>query len=175
MRNLVGFVLLVLAVGYVAGIPLLLNRDDDPLPPKADAVVVLAGSGDRLTEAEALVSGGIAKNLVISADRGSTDQRRKHLCRSKPKPPGVLCVYSGGITTADEVPTIARVAQRRGWTTIVLVTSRYTLLRADRVFERCGDFRIVEYGVDEPWWRDAVGVPLEWIKLGLSETVRRGC
>jgi uncharacterized SAM-binding protein YcdF (DUF218 family) len=173
MRSLVGVVLLILAVAYIAGIPLLLNRDDDALPPTADAVVVLAGSGDRLAQAEALFSGGVAKNLVISADRKTNDRRRNHLCRTKPA--GVICVYSGAISTADEVPAIARVAEREKWKTIVLVTSRYTLLRADRVFERCGDFRVVEFGVDEPWWRDAVGVPLEWIKLGISETVRRGC
>jgi uncharacterized SAM-binding protein YcdF (DUF218 family) len=173
MRTVVGFVILALALAYIAGIPLFLNRDDDPLPPKADAVVVLSGSGKRLAQAEALVNGGISRTLVISAAASNRDPRRVHLCRSRA--PGVICVNPGGISTADEVQAITRIAERRHWGTIVLVTSRYTLLRAQRVFHRCGTFRVVEYGVDEPWWRDTVGVPLEWIKLGISETVRRGC
>jgi uncharacterized SAM-binding protein YcdF (DUF218 family) len=173
MRRLVGLVALGLILAYAIGIPLFLNRDDDPLPANADAVVVLAGSGERLTKAEALIGGGISKNLVISADRSSHDARRDDLCRSKE--PGVICVYSGPISAADEAQAITRLAERRSWDTIVLVTSRYTLFRAERVFRRCGNFRIVAYGVDEPWWRDAIGVPLEWVKLGISETVRRGC
>jgi len=58
---------------------------------------------------------------------------------------------------------------------VILVTSDYETLRADRAFQRCGDFRVAAYGVDESWWRTAIGIPLEWVKLAVSETARRGC
>ena len=45
----------------------------------------------------------------------------------------------------------------------------------ERAFERCPDLTVVMHGVDEPWWRTAVGIPLEWVKLAVSETVRRRC
>jgi uncharacterized SAM-binding protein YcdF (DUF218 family) len=173
MRRLVGLVVLALIIAYAVGVPLFLNRDDDPLPSSADAVVVLAGSGERLAAGQALIGGGISKTLVISADRSRRDRRRDHLCRSKT--PGVICVYPGPISSADEEQAITRLAERRDWDTIVLVTSRYSLFRVERAFRRCGNFRVVAYGVDEPWWRDAIDVPLEWVKLGIAETVRRGC
>jgi hypothetical protein len=37
------------------------------------------------------------------------------------------------------------------------------------------DAKTTERGVDEPWWRNAIEVPLEWLKLGIAETVRRSC
>jgi uncharacterized SAM-binding protein YcdF (DUF218 family) len=173
MRRFVLICLVVLAAAYVVGIPLFLTRDDDPLPSNADAVVLLAGSEDTLPAAQALVGGGIARMLVVSADRNSRDEKRLQLCRTKPA--GLVCIYPGQVTSFREAPAIASLAQRRGWDTLVLVTSRYHLFAAERALRRCGDFRIVEYGVDEPWWKTTIAVPLEWVKLGLGETVRRGC
>ena len=166
--------LVLLTVAYAVGAPVFLQRDDDPIPASADAVVVLAGGSDeRLSAAEALVGGGIASNLVISSNRGDRGSRRARLCRTKTA--GVICVYPGPYSTVDEEKAIAEVAEQRNWDTVVIVTSRSNLLRAERTFRRCGNFRIVGYGVDEPWWRVAIEVPLEWVKLGVSETVRRGC
>jgi uncharacterized SAM-binding protein YcdF (DUF218 family) len=173
MQRFVLFCLVLLVAAYAVGLPVFMGRDDDPLPKSADAVVVLAGSDERLNAAEALVGGGIAPTLVISADKGRKNARRDRLCRLEE--PAVICVDPGPFGTANEEQAIARLAAERNWDTIVLVTSRYNLFRADRRLRRCGDFRVVEYGVDEPWWRVAIGVPLEWVKLGVSETVRRGC
>jgi hypothetical protein len=173
MRRFLTICLLVLAAAYVIGIPLFLMRDDDPLPSDADAVVVLSGSDRTLPAAQALHGGGIAPTLVVSADRSNRDKKRLHLCRTKPE--GVECLYAGRVTSFQEAPAITALAKRRGWDTVVLVTSRYHLLTAERALRRCGDLRVVEYGVDEPWWRTAIGVPLEWVKLALGETVRRGC
>lgn len=173
MRRFVIVCLVALGAAYLIGIPLFLMRDDDPLPSSADAVVLLSGSDRALPAAQALVGGGIANTLVVTTDRSGRDEKRAQLCRVKAE--GVVCVAPGQVTTFSEAPAIASLAKRRGWDTLVLVTSRYNLYAAERAMQRCGDFRIVEYGVDEPWWRTAIGVPLEWVKLGLGETVRRGC
>jgi uncharacterized SAM-binding protein YcdF (DUF218 family) len=173
MRSFLIVCLVLLGVGYVIGVPVFLQRDDDPLPKSADAVVVLAGSDDRLVAGEALVGGGIAPTLVVSTERSRRNPHRDRLCRLKE--PAVICVYPGRFGTVSEAKAVSRLAAERGWNTVVVVTSRYTLFRADRTLQRCGDYRVVEYGVDEPWWRNAIGVPLEWIKLAVSETVRRNC
>jgi hypothetical protein len=173
MRRFLTICLLGLIAAYAIGIPLFLMRDDDPLPSDADAVIALSGSERALPAAQALHGGGIAPTLVVSADRNDRDKKRLHLCRTKPE--GVECVYAGQVTSFQEASAIAALARRRDWDTVVLVTSRYHRLTAERALRRCGELRVVEYGVDESWWRTAIGVPLEWVKLGLGETVRRGC
>ena len=57
VRRFVIIVAVALGLAYAIGIPAFLERDDDPLPPKADAIVVLAGSENRLPAAEALFEG----------------------------------------------------------------------------------------------------------------------
>ena len=168
---LISFVLLIGL--YAIGAPVFLWRDDDPLPAKADAVVVLEGSDKRIPAARALVDGGIAPLLVVAAERNDRDKARRRLCRSKAE--DVMCVYPGPFAQIGEAQAIAKIAKRRNWDTVVLVTSRYSLLRSDRIFRRCTGFRVVEFGVDEPWWRVTINVPLEWVKLAVAETVRRNC
>ena len=173
MRRFVIIVAVALGLAYAVGIPAFLERDDDPLPPSADAIVVLAGSDNRLPAAQALFDGGLAPTLVVSADRSGHDEQRAKLCRNPPK--GVICVHAGPISTQGEAQAVKELVDRRDWNSLILVTSRYHLFRASRIFRRCVDAKITEHGVDEPWWRNAIAVPLEWIKLGISETVSRGC
>jgi hypothetical protein len=162
-----------LVLGYVVGVPLFLGQDDESLPKGADAVVALAGSEGTLPAAQTLVGGGIAPVLVVSAERNSRDVQRARLCRSKDS--DVICVYGGPFTTSGETQAITNLAERRGWDTIVLVSSDFEQFRLERAFRRCGDFRVATYGVDEPWWNTAIGIPLEWVRLAVSETVRRNC
>lgn len=173
MRRLViiGGVCLLLA--FAIGIPLFLGGGDDSLPRGADAVVALAGSDRTLPAAQTLIGGGIAPVLVVSADRSGRDKKRAALCRKKAKE--VVCVYGGPYTTSGEAQAISRLADQRGWDTIILVSADYEQFRLERAFQRCGDFRIATHGVDEPWWSTAIGIPLEWVKLAVSETVRRSC
>lgn len=173
VRRLVIIVAVALGLAYLIGIPAFLQRDDDPLPPSADAIVVLAGSSNRLPAAEALFNGGLAPTLVVSADRSGHDDQRAALCRKPPK--GVVCIHAGPATTEGEAQAVSELVDQRNWDSLILVTSRYNLFRASTIFERCVNAKITEHGVDEPWWRNAIAVPLEWIKLGVSETVRRGC
>ncbi len=79
------------------------------------------------------------------------------------------------VARKDKAQAVGELAQRRHWNSIILVTSRYHMFRASRIFRRCIDARIAEHGVDEPWWRDGIAVPLEWLKLGIAETIRRNC
>jgi hypothetical protein len=172
MRRFLIIVGVCLVLAFAIGIPLFLG-DDDSLPRGADAVIALAGSDETLPEAQTLVGGGIAPVLVVSAQRNGRDAERAAVCRKKAE--DVVCVYGGPITTSGEVQAISRLAEQRGWDTLILVSADYERFRLQRAFQRCGDFRIATHGVDEPWWSTAIGIPLEWVKLAVSETVRRNC
>ena len=173
MRRFVLVCVIVLAAAYAVGVPLFLLADDDALPEGADAVVVLAGPDNLLPAGQALVGGGIAPTLVVSATRGGRADQRVRFCSSEPE--DVECVYPGPFSTPGEAQAISALAERRGWDTIVLVTAQHERLLAERVFRRCGDVRVAEHGVEQPWWRTVVGIPLEWVKFVIAETVRRGC
>ena len=108
-----------------------------------------------------------------SPPTGAAGTRSARLCRKKAK--DVVCVYGGPYTTSGEAQAISRLADQRGWDTLILVSPDYEQFRLERAFRRCGDFRVATHGVDEPWWSTAIGIPLEWVKLAVSETVRRSC
>ena len=172
MRRFLLVCIVGLAAAWALGALLLLN-DDDSLPADADAVVVLSGSKQSLPAGQALVGGGIAKTLLVSTTRTDSDDRRRRLCRNPPE--DVVCVVGGPFREGGELQAIAKVARNRDWDTVVVVSPSYERVRVDRVLGRCADLRVVGVGVDDPWWRDAIALPLEWVKLGVAETVRRRC
>ncbi len=173
VRRFVIILAVLLGLAYVIGIPAFLQRDDDPLPSRADAIVALSGSDKPLPEAQKLFRRGIAPTLVVSTDRSIVDKNRTTLCKKPPK--GVVCIRPGQLSTFDEARLVNDLVQRNHWQSIVIVAPRYALYRTSRIFGRCVDAKLNEQGADEPWWRNAIEVPLEWIKLGIAETVRRSC
>jgi hypothetical protein len=126
-----------------------------------------------LPEAQKLVRQGLAPVLVVSAERTRQSKERATLCRSHPEQ--VVCVNADPFTASSEQRVIAQLANNRKWKTLVVVTPDYESFRVERAFDRCPGITFVVHDVDEPWWRSAIGVPLEWVKLGVSETVRRDC
>jgi uncharacterized SAM-binding protein YcdF (DUF218 family) len=161
-----------LVAAWVLGV-IVLTGDDDELPNDAGAVIVLAGSEESLPTGQALVGGGIAPVLVVSSERNTDDTRRAGLCRNPPEE--VVCVVAGPFTSGGELQALAKIARARDWSTVVVIAPSYMNLRLDRVFDRCADARVVQVDVDEPWWRDAIAIPLEWVNVAVAETVRRGC
>lgn len=176
MQRLLGYALVTAAVLYGVGALLFLGRDDDPLPSRADAIVVLAGNTSRLPTALRLAEDGVAPVLVVSRDDTGKDPRRKQLCDKPGKRSyEVVCRQAVPFSTRGEARLVAGLAQERGWSSLVVVSSRYHLLRAERLFERCTDAGLAMYGVGESWTTNVVAIPLEWVKLALAETTRRGC
>ena len=87
----------------------------------------------------------------------------------------MICVYPGRSRRGGEAKAIASSRRSAAGTRSFSSRPRYNRSAPSASSQRCGDSGVVEYGIDEPWWRNAIGVPLEWIKLAVSETVRRGC
>jgi uncharacterized SAM-binding protein YcdF (DUF218 family) len=167
----------VIAVLYAIGVWLFLLREDDPLPRKADAVVALAGSRKRLPVALALMREHVAPTLVVSTDSSDHDPVRARVCAG-PKPRGyrLICRRADPFSTRGEARLVRALVLEHGWRSIVVVSSRYHLFRAERTFARCMHARLSMRGTDaDPWWRKAIEAPLELVKLARDETLHRSC
>jgi uncharacterized SAM-binding protein YcdF (DUF218 family) len=146
-------------------------------PAQADVVVVLSGSKRRLPPALALIRRGVAPVLALS-----TVQRTKHwpqaarLCAThRYAGARVLCFTAVPFSTQGEARAVARLARKRGWRSVVVVTSTFHITRADLLFRRCYHGALSLVGAGSPWWQ----LPEEWVsetgKLLVQLTVRRGC
>jgi uncharacterized SAM-binding protein YcdF (DUF218 family) len=146
-------------------------------PRHADAVVVLSGGRERLPPALKLIRAGVAPVLAISSvDRTKPWKLGRELCRARRYAGArVLCFDARPYSTRGEAETVARLARARGWTSIVVVTSRFHTTRAHMLFDRCFSGRLSMVGVGSTWWR----LPLDWAsetsKLVYQLTAQRGC
>jgi uncharacterized SAM-binding protein YcdF (DUF218 family) len=175
MRKLLVLVLVVVGVAYIAGAFLFLRYDDDPLR-KADAIVVLAGGESRLPVGLRLARDGAAPLLVLSEDVTRKDGARVAVCdRGTVEGAELVCRAASPYSTRGEARFVADLAEKRGWKRLVVVSSRYHLFRAKRLFERCTDAELIMRGAEESDQRNAIAIPLEWIKLARAETLARGC
>jgi len=134
----------------------------------ADAVVLFAGSSERLPAAVALMQASKAGVLVIpGGDRpGWTDANR--LCLDggtdgDGTPFEVLCPTPDPVTTRGEARVIGRLAAERGWQSVIAVTSTYHIARAELVLGRCFPGRIQAVGVDREMPRS------RWLRLARHE------
>lgn len=127
-------------VGYMA-----FYRDNqDPLQ-HVDAIVVLGGDDDgRENYGRQLALNGYADTLVVSNPypyhRGSDPVRRanmRNLCNSSTPELQVVCFEPEPATTRGEAMFVEKIANDRGWTSVMVITWRYHLVRADYIFGQC--------------------------------------
>ena len=158
---------LVMAYVAVAGYLFVVHHDDPPA--KADAVVVLSGTKERLPVGERLVRGGYAPLLVVSRSTDPTVAEQR-ACRS-----GALCFRAKPYSTRGEARAIVRLAAARHWRTVDVVTSQFHVFRARMVIRRCyhGGLRMV--GAPEPVWRLPYDAAKESAKLVYQEVFARSC
>lgn len=154
----VAMTVLLLAIGYT---PLIVEPSrslirNDPLPPNADAIVVLAGgtnddglilpqATDRLLKGLELLNSGIAPVLVLPREADSIGNR---LVTSRDDHERIVALVRGarskvvlsGLTrsTRDEAVRTAMLFRARGWKRVVVVTSPLHTRRACATFEKMG-------------------------------------
>jgi uncharacterized SAM-binding protein YcdF (DUF218 family) len=145
------------------------------VPEHADAVVVLAGArGPRLTRGLALVRRGVAPVLAVSDAWSPTWVEANRLCGGRPAPARVLCFHPVPYSTRGEARAVARLAADHGWTSVLVVTSRYHIIRAGILFDRCHDGTVYTAGAEQSFVSRLIAAPLETIKLGYAY-LHRGC
>jgi uncharacterized SAM-binding protein YcdF (DUF218 family) len=148
-------------------------HDDEPITGRADAVVSLAGSANRLPAAQRLVADGVAPVLAVSLDGSENNRDSEQLCR-RPRP-RLVCFRADPISTRGEARSLGRLAQEHGWDDVVVVTSDFHVFRARMILERCYADRLRIDGVSSsPLWRPW-HMATESVKLVLALTLRRRC
>jgi uncharacterized SAM-binding protein YcdF (DUF218 family) len=140
----------------------------------ADAVVVLAGSHNRLDEALRLMRRHIAPVLVISDGRAKEWLLANRLCAG-PAAFKVICFRSNPYSTRGEAEELRRLTARNHWRTVVVVTSTYHVTRARILLRRCLTGRVEVVGVPFSWTKLPVLLASEWSKLIYALTVAREC
>ena len=174
MRKVVAVGLPLLAAWLVAASVLFVwPHDDEPITGRADAVVSLAGSANRLPVAQRLVADGIAPVLALSLDGSPNNEESEQLCR-RPRP-RLVCFRAEPISTRGEARALERLAREHGWDDVVVVTSDFHVFRARMILERCYADRLrLESAPSSALWRPW-HMAMESVKLGLALTLRRGC
>ena len=171
-----GLLLLGLALGWAIAAAVLFVWPPRHRGARADAVVVLAGArGPRLAKGLELVRRGVAPVLVVSDGWSPTWPEANRLCAGRPAPVRVTCFHPDPYSTRGEARAFARLATRRGWRSAVVVSSRYHLLRARMLFERCYDGTVYTSGTDTTLLGRVLAAPIETLKLGYALLVKRAC
>lgn len=179
-RRVPRLVLLALLAGVLllaAGIALtarlfLWPRTDDVR--RADAVVVFGARSrpERLPAGLRLIDRGVAPVLVLASA-----PLENPLCRSpRRKRLEVVCFTPHPFSTRGEARTVGRLAARRGWRSLVLVTSTWHVTRARMLLRRCFDGKVLAVAARPRDRGDTVeSIVREW--GGLVEAIgwERGC
>ncbi|MBF6353498.1 YdcF family protein [Nocardia higoensis] len=127
----------VLAVA-VAGLPVFVHPQIDPLRP-ADAIVVLGGTPyERFDIGVDLARAGLAPELLIAASTGLDDPLMDRYCRGG-YPFRVQCFEPRPWTTQGEAQEIRRRAESGGWRHIIVVTFTPHVSRARYIIGKCFD------------------------------------
>jgi len=157
---LVSGVCIVSAVAALTAFLFIWPRTD--APEKADAIVVFGGEHrERLAEGLELARRDIAPILVIS----DAPELGEGVCaKTRDGVVEVVCLEPEPRTTRGEAQEVSNLAVRRGWRSLVLVTSTYHVTRARMLLGRCypGKLSVVGADADEGFGRTADRLTHEW-------------
>jgi uncharacterized SAM-binding protein YcdF (DUF218 family) len=163
-------------LGWVAGGAVLFVWAPQDSPSHADAVVVLAGGkGPRLAEGLRLMRRGVAHVLVISDGWDPAWPEANRLCAGRPEPFRVICFRPTPYDTRGEARGFTRLASARGWSSVIVVSSRYHVVRAKILFERCYHGRVQAVGTPFSAWHAPSAVISETVKLAYALLLARSC
>ena len=126
----------LLLVNAVSGWALFTHAKVDPLA-HADAIVVLSGDPDgREAYGLELAEQGYAPNVLISKTDRPNDKALAAACRSRTDI-RVVCHSATPFTTRGEAIMARQMAEQNGWKKVVVITARFHVPRARRIFEQC--------------------------------------
>lgn len=172
-RSSILLAFLVIALLAWSAVLFVWPRENDP--GRADAVVVLSGARDsRLGKGLELMRAGVAPTLVISDGRAKGWQEANRLCRGRAGF-NVVCFRPKPYSTEGEAEDVAALVRRNGWSSIVVVTSRYHVTRSRILFRRCTDAAVRGVAADTSALATARNLPFEWGKLVYQLTIDRDC
>jgi hypothetical protein len=141
------------------------------MPARADAIVMLAGPGDRLAVALQLARERRAPVLVIS---------QGHEGYGGPCPPPVpgvklICFDPDPGNTRGEAEFAGTLAKRHGWHSVVLVTTPAQDTRARVMMRRCYGGSIYVITASLPWYDWPYQIAYGWGALFKALVLHRAC
>ena len=141
------------------------------MPSRVDAIVMLAGPGDRLALAMQLARKHRASVLVVS--RG----QHGYGGPCPPATPGVklICFEPDPGDTRGEAEFVGRLARKYGWHSVVLVTAREQDTRARIVVRRCFGGQVYVMAGSLPLSSWPYQIAYEWGALFKALVLYRGC
>jgi uncharacterized SAM-binding protein YcdF (DUF218 family) len=151
-------VALLYAIAFVFWVSLLPDPPD--VVPEADAVVALTGGDTRLETAVALFEKGVGKRLLISGVSPETTRPTlKTLAHGGARFDCCADIDYAAQDTRGNASEAAEWAHSHQYHSVVVVTARYHMPRAEREFEAAmPDVTLLPYPVDEDdvdlsrWW-----------------------
>lgn len=137
-------------------------------PTQADAVVMLGGaSKERLLDAMMVRSDIKAPYLVISNTDTKGNASADEYCETHSNEtiyPDVICFTPDPMNTRGEADAIGLLATKHGWKSIVVVTSKYHIARAERLLNQCTPSKVQMVATDPQF------TPKQWIRRFVIET-----
>ncbi|WP_066303333.1 YdcF family protein [Arthrobacter luteolus] len=130
-------VLCTLLVWLLVSANLFLYPQTAKEPASADAIVVLAGAAaERLPVGQQLLRDGYAPVLVLSTTDTPGNANTDFVCEYTTNP-AIECFTPAPLSTRAEARSIARLAADNGWDEIIVVTSKYHVVRAEANISQC--------------------------------------
>jgi uncharacterized SAM-binding protein YcdF (DUF218 family) len=127
----------VLVLVGATGFAVFTDATEDPLK-RVDAGVVLAGDHDgREDDGVELARRGLAQAVVLSDPYSTSDYVMRHACNEIIPGVEVICARPLTQTTRGEASMVRRLADTRGWRSIIVVSWRFHLPRARMIFSQC--------------------------------------
>jgi uncharacterized SAM-binding protein YcdF (DUF218 family) len=166
-------VFLVIFLAFAAATARLIVWPAQGMPARADAVIMLAGPGDRLPVALRLAAEHKAPVLVVS--RGNLGYGGP--CPAASAAPGVkiICFEPVPADTRGETEFVARLAERNGWRSVVLVTTTEQDTRARVMMRRCYPGSIYVVTASQTWTQWPYQVAYGWGALFKALFLQRAC
>ena len=141
------------------------------MPSRANAIVMLAGPGDRLGAALKLAREHHAQILVVSQGQHGYGSP------CPPTTPGakLICFIPDPGDTRGEAEFLKRLAKKYSWRSVILVTTRAQDTRARMVMERCFGGSIYVITASIPWYDWPYQIAYEWGAMLKALVLKRAC
>jgi uncharacterized SAM-binding protein YcdF (DUF218 family) len=157
----IAFVFVGATAGFVAFLSQLRGAEIAP-DRKADGIVVLTGGSSRVSDAMELLAAGYGKRLLISGVHPTSTA--SDISRTLPENQSFMtcCVDLDrtALTTRGNAAEARRWAERRGFRSLIVVTSNYHMPRAlAEIAHQLPDVALVPFAVvtdrqrADPWWK----------------------